>query len=283
MILGLLLAASILFVLILRREWRKTRLAGSLVGLRSEAPDSIGVSVLCSDLESISQIGRLLSVEYGRYEVVAVVDSLNAVELFHHIVAHYRMIETAWNPPQGSKSRIRGVWRSRSRRFRRLVLVESPAVSSEAQQCAAEVASHEFFIPLPAYVQPYPGAVERLVAEVAAAPRDAVLLVRSMLGAPLTLIRRDVADIPHSKIPRRRMRRIWHVLARGRHAAGWLLFLSVLFVAITLFAAAAMEGMHAVVMTLAAALGLSAAGYLGTVYAGMPVPEIGKIVRKAKI
>ncbi len=166
--LSLLVAAFAVVRLIgVLRARNKQRVLAMMRGARCDAPDTIGVSVLCSGTTDPAQLENLLAVEYARYEVVVVVDAMRHPELFAQWVSRYRMIRVEWNVAgELDVAGIRAVGRSRKRCFRRLVLVDREGGDRVGDYNAgAAVAAYDFLIPLASGVRLLPGAIERLVTE----------------------------------------------------------------------------------------------------------------------
>lgn len=130
----------------------------------SDAPDGIGISVLCSGVTDAAQIENLLSPEYSRYEVIVVLDARRHAAEFAALTARYRMIRVEWVcSGELEVSGVRALGRSRRRCFRRLVLVDR-ARDSEAGDfdAAASVATYDYLLPVRAGCFLLPGSVERL-------------------------------------------------------------------------------------------------------------------------
>ena len=184
--------ACTLLLLILRARERRL-LAAAARAAYSDAPDGIGISVLCSGVTDPAQLENLLSSEYSRYEVVAVFDSRRQTAEFRALAARYRMIRVEWAPTgELEVAGVRALGRSRKRCFRRLVLVDrafdGAAVDFDA---AAAVATYDDLLPVGAGQYLVPGAVERLVAELGSEPPGTLDLVRSHLGEPAVLLSRE--------------------------------------------------------------------------------------------
>lgn len=203
------------------RASNKRRLLAGARGPSSDAPDGIGISVLCCGTPDLQRIENLLAVEYARYEVVVSVDSRLHPAEFAELLARYRIIRVEYVPTQELPVRgVRGLGRSRKRSFRRLVVVDreqdTPAGDFDA---AASVAAYDYVLPLREGQSLMQGAVERLVAEVGEfAPGD-VALVRSRLGEPVTLFGREAVVAaggftcrPVRRIPARNRRTLWEPL-----------------------------------------------------------------------
>ena len=117
---------------LISRARSKRLLLNAVRRASSDAPDGIGISVLCSGVTDAAQIENLLSPEYSRYEVIVVLDARRHAAEFAALTARYRMIRVEWVcSGELEVSGVRALGRSRRRCFRRLVLVDR-ARDSEA-------------------------------------------------------------------------------------------------------------------------------------------------------
>ena len=212
--------ACTLLLLILRARERRL-LAAAARAAYSDAPDGIGISVLCSGVTDPAQLENLLSSEYSRYEVVAVFDSRRQTAEFRALAARYRMIRVEWAPTgELEVAGVRALGRSRKRCFRRLVLVDRAFDGAAGDfDAAAAVATYDYLLPVGAGQYLVPGAVERLVAELGSEPPGTLDLVRSHLGEPAVLLSREALIAaggfgmrPLREIPRGRRRTLWEPL-----------------------------------------------------------------------
>ena len=143
------------------------------------------------------RLPSLLDVGYACYEVVAVLDAARCPEVFATLESHYRLfpaaVPAACDLPVGT---LRGLYRSRKRCFRRLVVVDRPCDTPAADlDAAAAVASYEYLLPVPAACRLVPGAVERLVAELSLRSHCHTVLIRSVAGVPAMLLSRDAVIV----------------------------------------------------------------------------------------
>lgn len=212
--------ACTLLLLVLRARERRL-LAAAARAAYSDAPDGIGISVLCSGVTSPAQLENLLSSEYSRYEVVAVLDSRRQAAEFRALAARYRMIRVEWvSTGELEVEGVRALGRSRKRCFRRLVLVDRVFDGAAGDfDAAAAVATYDYLLPVGAGQRLLPGAVERLVAELGSEPPGTLDLVRSHLGEPAALLSREALVAaggfgmrPLRGIPRSRRRTLWEPL-----------------------------------------------------------------------
>ena len=203
---------------LISRARSKRLLLNAVRRASSDAPDGIGISVLCSGVTDAAQIENLLSPEYSRYEVIVVLDARRHAAEFAALTARYRMIRVEYVlseelPVTG----VRALGRSRKRRFRRLVLVDraqdTPAGDFDA---AAEVAAYDYVLPVREGQFLLPDAVARLVAEVGERGVGGCDCVRSRIGEPAALLSREAviaaggfAHRPGKSVPWRRRRNLW--------------------------------------------------------------------------
>lgn len=221
MLLFLLLAAAVAAVtvlwLVVRGRNKRLLLAASHA-TAGDAPDGIGISVLCSGVRTQEQVENLLSVEYARYEVVVVLDSLRYPAEFAALSTRYHMIRVEYAlseelPVPG----VRAMGRSRKRRFRRLVLVDRVQDTPDGDfDAAAGVAAYDYVLPVREGQYLLPGAVGRLVAEVGEQGAGTCDFVRSRIGEPASLLSREAvvaaggfAARAGKNVPRRRRRNLW--------------------------------------------------------------------------
>lgn len=175
---------------LISRARSKRLLLNAVRRASSDAPDGIGISVLCSGVTDAAQIENLLSPEYSRYEVIVVLDARRHAAEFAALTARYHMIRVEWVcSGELEVSGVRALGRSRRRCFRRLVLVDR-AQDSEAGDfdAAASVATYDYLLPVRAGCFLLPGSVERLVAELGEGRPGSLDLIRSPLGRTRRLV-----------------------------------------------------------------------------------------------
>ncbi len=206
-----------------------------------DAPGGTGISVLYRCDEERLRLPSLLDVGYACYEVVAVLDAARCPEVFATLESHYRLfraaVPAACDLPVGT---LRGLYRSRKRCFRRLVVVDRPCDTPAADlDAAAAVASYEYLLPVPAACRLVPGAVERLVAELSLRSHCHTVLIRSVAGVPAMLLSRDAVIVaggfarkPWRHVPRRCRRRgaavVLALSVAAAACAGWWVVCAVL-------------------------------------------------------
>lgn len=80
------------------RARNKRRLLSRMFGVVSDSPDFIGISAICHDIDSVSQVADLLDVEYASYELLVVMDARLAMELAVHPIHSISFVRTAVGP-----------------------------------------------------------------------------------------------------------------------------------------------------------------------------------------
>lgn len=280
------------------RARNKRLLLSGAHGIACDAPEGIGLSVLCSGVRDQERIEELLSVEYARYEVVVVLDARRYPAEFEGLVARYRMIRVEWKPSEEFPVRgVRSLGRSRKRCFRRLVLVDRAQDTIEGDlNAAAAVSTYDYVLPLCAGMRLLPGAVERLAAELGEHPPRAVALVRTWVGGRAALVGREaLADAGGfspklvRRIPRRRRLVLWEPLlttsaARRLPPSGVLSAALLLLAAVVVAAAAGVWPLVAVLTTAALVWSAAACASLAVKSAsGSAAGLLGSVRRACKL
>lgn len=136
----------------------------------------IGLSVLVADAQEMPCYEALLSVEYARFEVVAVVDGVRDAALLAALQEHYHLIQVLYRPSgELPVYGVHGLYRSRKRRFRRLVVVDCRVPQRAVRlNAAADVAAYDYLMPIRRDEELATGAVERLVTELALHPLERI-------------------------------------------------------------------------------------------------------------
>ncbi|MBR5850114.1 MAG: hypothetical protein IKZ12_03530 [Alistipes sp.] len=249
----LLLFARLSFV---RRAVRRLRLAGRMQGEQCDAPDRISVSLLLAEGVDPEQLLHLLSVEYACYEVVVVLDRLREQTLFDLLVERYHLIRVEYLPTGDLPVEgVVGLYRSRKRRFRRLVLLDQCVGDRTARRnAAADVAAGDYLLLVGCGDRLAEGVIERLAALLASEPQPSPLL-RSTVGVRTLLCAREalVRAGGFAHYPRRFAGRLLHapILVRAeprRSALRRLLPLLLLGVAVGVGVVTAYFGILAAVL-----------------------------------
>lgn len=186
------LAAAVGAALVARDE-RRRRLRAVRRGVLCDVGEGVGISLLLANAGDLCQIADLLDTEYPRCEVVAVLDGQQRAEEFRAVVAAYHLLRVDYRisrelPATG----VRGLYRSRSRSFRRLVLIDRAAsVAADDYDAAAGVAAYDYLLPVGPGQFLLPRAVERLAGELAEHRREPLRLIRIRAGVPAALVHRD--------------------------------------------------------------------------------------------
>lgn len=175
------------------RARAKGRLLAGTHGVVADAPEFIGISAVCRDVDSVARIADLLDVEYVCYELVVVLDAHTQPDLFHDVLRQYHMIRMNYQPQEACSSMgVRGFYRSQARGFNRLILLDQMEIFSSVSPLAAvETATYDYILPIGGDRRLLPGAVDRLVQELAERPLELISMVRTAVGPPLRLYARE--------------------------------------------------------------------------------------------
>jgi len=219
---SLLVLLAAVSVLLLARAWRVVRAASErrfLSGsFRSavDASDGVGISLLCGDVDR-RRLENLLGVEYSRYEVVATMDANDDHAGFRSVVDRFRMVRVSPSlSPELPAVGIRALYRSRDRRFRRLILIDKLRTAEcDDRNAAVCYSSFDYLLPLPDGCLLMEDAVERLAVAVASCEGGDIAVIRSDVGPGVALYAREAVVAAGgfgsdalSRLPRRRIRTI---------------------------------------------------------------------------
>lgn len=239
---------------------QRRQLHARMRGVRCGAPDGIGLSVLLVESAAPRQIEALLTVEYTAYEVVVVIDSVQEAAAFVELVRRYHLIRVEYRPTGDFPSvAVGGLYRSRRRPFRRLVVVDTAAERrSERMNAAADVAAYDYLLPIRRGERLADGAVERLVSLIGERTTE-LRLLRITEGIRCFLCLRSAAAAAggFARFPARRRGRLLHerILCRmeGERNGRWraTLALSVAGGVVLLFAVEPIGVRAAVAVTIA--------------------------------
>lgn len=175
------------------RARNKRRLLSRMFGVVSDSPDFIGISAICHDIDSVSQVADLLDVEYASYELLVVMDARLKPELFHEMLRHYRMMRVDYHPFEAcSQLGVRGFYRSQTRGVNRLTLLDQmEAFSAVSSDAAVRAASYDYILPIGRNLRLKRGAIDRLAMELAVHPIHSISFVRTAVGPSLRLYARE--------------------------------------------------------------------------------------------
>ncbi len=160
--------------------------------LLCETGGGVGLSVVCADPADEQQIINLLDTEYPCFEVVLVIDGERRGELLRRLVADYRLFRVDYRPSTELPTEgVRGLYRSRNRSFRRLVVVDRERSRPvDDYNTAVGVAAFEYLLPLGAGQRLRPHAIERLAVEIGRREEPTELL-HLPVGSPSMLVARE--------------------------------------------------------------------------------------------
>lgn len=183
----LLLVAVVLFV---GRWHRACRRASEVQTLREEIAH-IGISALVEYPESEAPLLALLEERYPRSEAILVVDLQQSSGTFGPLVRRFALVKVNHAHLTG----VRALYRSRSRAFRRVVLVDLPvAHCAQALAVAREVALFDYLLSMQGESIVACEAVAYCASVVASQPLTADVSLRSLVGASATLARSDASS-----------------------------------------------------------------------------------------
>ena len=169
---------------------RRARLFESMQGRAWSGGGRNGISLLCRDCGEVQPLGALLAVEYADYEVVVVADSLRNNDSLQRIIRRYNMVAVDGRiSGEENSPRVRRMYRSASRRYRRLILLDVATTGERSDfEAAFEVATYDFLLPLWGDERLCKGAVERLFAEISSIPNPESSLLVAGLNEKIVLI-----------------------------------------------------------------------------------------------
>lgn len=223
------------------------RLHARMQGVRCGAPDEIGLSVLLTEEAAPQQIESLLTVEYACYEVIVVVDGAIEAATFVELVRRFQLIRVEYRPTGELPSvAVRGLYRSRRRRFRRLVVLDTAAERRvERMNAAADVAAYDYLLPIRRGERLVAGAVERLVCLIGG-HAEGVRLVRVTEGVRCYLCARsavvEAGGFGRFPMRRRGLRLHERILCRMEGRRGvWMWCLRGLFLVVCLWLVRSIE------------------------------------------
>ncbi len=189
-ILFIVVLIALAYLAVVVRAVERRRLHTTMRGIGYDALDELGISVLAVDGLVEGQLEALLSVEYPRYEVVIALAGDRPESTLTRCIEQYRLIKVEYHPTgelpvQG----VRALYRSRKRRFRRLVVldlkVDVPRVLR--LNAAADVATYEYLLPVACGAKLASGAIELLISELDTLREESFEQVRTIVGRRATL------------------------------------------------------------------------------------------------
>lgn len=135
----LVLAGAILFVAM----WQRARRKIGLVQILHEGIGHIGVSAVVEYPETSAPLIALLEEEYPRSEAIIITDMRDKLSAFEELLSRYHLIKVNHDYLEG----VRALYRSRSRAFRRVVLVDLPMEHRLRASCIGRaVASYDYIL-----------------------------------------------------------------------------------------------------------------------------------------
>lgn len=177
----------------LLRGYNRRRMLEPLLGSLGDGAGGAGLSLIGVDIDSAETVADMLATEYRHFEAVVVVDSARTPQLLGTLVETYSLVSVDYRRPDSFAPAVgvRGLYRSRQRRFRRLTLIDTAALSPQNDaDAAADIAIYDYVAVIHGNTTLLPLAVERIAAEIASAevpPHE----ICTRAGAELTVCMRD--------------------------------------------------------------------------------------------
>ena len=180
---------------IVRAIEHQTLLRNDITGC-CESLGFVGCSVVCTSVSDLQQINSLLGQEYGRYEVVVVLDSALHAEAFDLLVRHFKMVRVNCASTQELPSvLINNLYRSRQRSYRRLILVDAPYRSAfDDLNAGVMVASYDYILPIGASATLRPRAIEYLAIVLCSTNASNCSWIRSRSSHDCLFLRNAIID-----------------------------------------------------------------------------------------
>jgi len=171
---------------------RVRRLLATHHHLLCEVGGGVGLSVLCVDPADERQVVNLLDTEYPCFEAVVVIDGALRGELLHRLIVDYRLFRVDYRPSTELPTEgVRGLYRSRNRSFRRLVVVDRERSRPvDDYNTAVGVAAFEYLLPVGAGQYLRPHAIERIAVEIGRR-EEPMELLHMPIGSPAMIVARE--------------------------------------------------------------------------------------------
>ncbi len=185
-----------LFVLLVQR-YSRNYFFTSLRSAVSGGSGRVGISLLCFDNGDLARLENLLAAESPDYEVIMVANSLQNPESLHAITERYHMVVVDSRIFAANEDpRVRRMYRSASRCFRRLILLDVATADrgNDDLDVAYKVATYDFLLPLWGAERLQRGAIERVVTELSAIPDSASRVFHVGLYGEFMIIPAKVAQ-----------------------------------------------------------------------------------------
>lgn len=179
-----LLLCAIFFV----ERWHNASRRCPVVQILREGIGHIGISAIVEYPSTPAPLLSLLEDEYPRSEAIVVTDLLHHPSTFGEVIRQFHLLRVNHNP----HSRIRALYRSRHRAYRRVVLIDLPEdCRGEALEVAREVASYNYILHLRGECQVAREAIAYCANIIASYPIAHNLSLKTIVGAEATLERAD--------------------------------------------------------------------------------------------
>lgn len=183
-------AAFVVLALVGVRRCRQAEAREKLItvelGRRGDAMMDIGISLIVSEVKDQQDVQQWLSAGYAKYEVVLVGD-FTQDRLYDQLTEHYSMTRVDFEPAGEVLARgIRGVYRSRQKRYRKLILVDRAySTLADDYNCGVAVCSYEYVAAFDRWSSLTGGALAYLMEELYAHSSQRVYAIGSFRSGSL--------------------------------------------------------------------------------------------------
>lgn len=129
--------------------------------------EPIGMSVVVGGVVTLDELEELLSFDYLNYEVILVTD-IDQLPYREVLLSRYALVEmTIPDHLDIEDVVLRRLFRSRERRYRRLVVADQPFETlAQAYNCGVCVSGHDYVVAVNRWMKINPDALRRLSAEI---------------------------------------------------------------------------------------------------------------------
>ena len=180
----ILFVGTLLFVGLWHRSHAQTKLLHSI----RDGIGNIGISTIVEFPSTTAPMAALLDEEYPRHEVIVVADLQVENSPFSQIKRRFQLVGVNHNHLKG----VRGLYRSRHRAFRRIVLVDIDSASRHlACDAARAIASYDYLLHLENESIIQSGAITYCANLIASHPHTSNISVSTIVGAKAQLERCD--------------------------------------------------------------------------------------------
>lgn len=154
------------------------------------------ISVVATEIESVSYLASLLREESNAYQIIAVGDFSQREPLLRAINHYFGMFRVSFLPTgELPEDALRGVFRSHRRLYSKLIVVDS-AISNRYSplEVGTAVSNYDYILHLRSPNTLRAGAINNLLLELSLRHEGSVEMIVSKLGEGAKLIRREAIE-----------------------------------------------------------------------------------------